>query len=55
MVLHPLLHRNTSDLREQRYSTRLTGEEFFLADHEVSANGLGKQRVLPAVADCFLD
>ena len=28
--LHPLLHRNTSDLSEQRYSSAFTGEEFFL-------------------------
>ena len=49
-VLHPLVQRNTSDLKEQRYSTRLTGEEFFLAEHEVAVNGSGKQRVLPAVA-----
>src|SRR5579864_3415403 len=49
-VLHPLVHRNTSDLREQRYSTRLTGEEFFLADHEVAGKGSGKEKVLPAAA-----
>src|SRR5579864_9564516 len=49
-VLHPLIHRNTSDLREQRYSTRLTGEEFFLADHEVAGKGSGKEKVLPAAA-----
>src|SRR5262245_49391594 len=34
-VLHPLLHENTSDLSEQRYSTQLTGEEFYLRDHVV--------------------
>lgn len=44
-VLHPLLHRNTSDLGEQRYSSVLTGEEHFLADHVV--NG---KRILPGVA-----
>ena len=48
--LHPLLHQNTSDLKEQRYSTRLTGEEFFLAGHEVAVNGSGKRKVLPAAA-----
>ena len=31
-VLHPLLHRNTSDLSEQRYSSMFTGQEFFLTD-----------------------
>ena len=43
--LHPLLHRNTSDLGQQRYTSALRGDEFFLADHRV--NG---QPVLPAVA-----
>ena len=32
-VLHPLVHHNTSDLSEQRYSSRLSGEEFYLRDH----------------------
>jgi acyl transferase domain-containing protein/acyl carrier protein len=45
VVLHPLLHRNTSDLSEQRYSSVFTGEEFFLSDHVV--NG---QRILPGLA-----
>lgn len=43
--LHPLLHRNTSDLAQQRYSSVFTGEEFFLKDHEI--NG---RKILPAVA-----
>jgi len=43
--IHPLLHKNTSDLSEQRYSSSFTGEEFFLADHVVKG-----QRILPAVA-----
>jgi len=33
--LHPLLERNTSDLTEQQFTTRLTGREFFLRDHVV--------------------
>jgi len=49
-VLHPLLHSNTSDLSEQRYSTTFTGDEFFLADHQVAANGHGKVKVLPGMA-----
>ena len=49
-VLHPLLHSNTSDLSEQRYSSTFTGEEFFLADHQVAANGQAGQKVLPGVA-----
>jgi polyketide synthase PksN len=49
-VLHPLLHRNTSDLSEQRYSSTFTGNEFFLADHMVKTNGRAGQKVLPGVA-----
>ena len=49
-VLHPLLHSNTSDLSEQRYRSTFTGNEFFLADHQVAANGHGGQRALPGVA-----
>ena len=33
--LHGLLHRNTSSLKVQRYSTYLSGEEFYLKDHRV--------------------
>ncbi|MCR8978422.1 SDR family NAD(P)-dependent oxidoreductase [Brevibacillus laterosporus] len=44
-ILHPLLHKNTSDFFEQRFSSVFTGEEFFLADHVVK-----HQRVLPGVA-----
>jgi polyketide synthase PksN len=44
-VLHPLLHANTSDLSEQRYSSTFTGEEFFFRDHVIQ----GKP-VLPGVA-----
>ncbi|MEU5030943.1 SDR family NAD(P)-dependent oxidoreductase [Streptomyces milbemycinicus] len=34
-TLHPLVHTNTSDLTEQRYTSHFTGREFFLADHQV--------------------
>ncbi|AKQ65801.1 Malonyl CoA-acyl carrier protein transacylase [Myxococcus hansupus] len=44
-TLHPLVHSNVSTLREQRFATALTGEEFFLADHLV-----GGRKLLPAVA-----
>ncbi len=44
-ILHPLLHQNTSDLSEQRFSSTFTGREFFLADHMVQG-----QRVLPGAA-----
>ncbi|WP_323045802.1 beta-ketoacyl synthase N-terminal-like domain-containing protein, partial [Paraburkholderia sp.] len=42
--LHPLVHRNTSDLSEQRYSTTLSGDEFFVSEHVVRG-----QRVVPGV------
>ncbi|MCP3924334.1 MAG: SDR family NAD(P)-dependent oxidoreductase, partial [Desulfobacterales bacterium] len=45
LAIHPLLHRNTSDLSEQRYSSTFTGDEFFLNDHQVKG-----QKVLPGVA-----
>lgn len=44
-VLHPLLHRNTSNLAEQRFSSIYTGEEFYLADHVVQG-----VPILPGVA-----
>lgn len=43
--IHPLLHKNTSDFSEQRFSSAFTGQEFFLADHVVKG-----ERVLPGVA-----
>ena len=43
--LHPLLHENTSTLKEQRFSSVFDGEEFFLKDHQVQG-----QKVLPGVA-----
>ncbi|MGG1948340.1 SDR family NAD(P)-dependent oxidoreductase [Trinickia sp. NRRL B-1857] len=45
VVLHPLLHENTSTLNEQRFSSTFKGDEFFLRDHVVQG-----QRVLPGVA-----
>lgn len=44
-VLHPLLHENTSDLTEQRFTSVFNGDESFLADHMV--RGL---RTMPEVA-----
>jgi polyketide synthase PksN len=44
-VMHPLLHRNTSDMSGVRFSSTFTGREFFLADHVVMGNS-----VLPGVA-----
>ncbi|TQV86004.1 non-ribosomal peptide synthetase [Aliikangiella coralliicola] len=55
-VLHPLLHENISDLSQQSYRTQFTGDELFLADHQVmSANAANEnsasfQKVLPGVA-----
>jgi polyketide synthase PksN len=45
VALHPLVHRNSSTFEEQKFSTRFTGEEFFLADHMVET-----QKILPGVA-----
>ncbi len=43
--LHPLVHENTSTLKEQRFSSTFTGEELFLRDHHVKG-----EKVLPGVA-----
>jgi acyl transferase domain-containing protein/SAM-dependent methyltransferase len=43
--LHPLIHRNVSTLEEQKFSSRFSGQEFYLADHVVET-----QRMLPGVA-----
>ncbi|MBQ4810066.1 amino acid adenylation domain-containing protein [Pseudoalteromonas luteoviolacea] len=47
-VLHPLLHKALPAFDELLFSSTFTGEEFFLADHQV--NG---ERVLPGV--CTLE
>ncbi len=44
-MIHPLVHRNTSDLTKQRFRSAFNGHEPFLNDHVV--NG---RRVLPAAA-----
>lgn len=43
--LHPLLDSNVSSLKEQKFTVRLTGKEFFMADHKVD-----HQMVLPGSA-----
>ena len=43
--LHPLIHRNVSTFQEQKFSSRFSGDEFFLADHVVET-----QKILPGVA-----
>jgi acyl transferase domain-containing protein len=49
-VLHPLLHANTSDLSEQRYSSTFSGEEFFLTDHRVCIDGDAAEKLLSGAA-----
>ncbi|WP_257389275.1 polyketide synthase dehydratase domain-containing protein, partial [Tahibacter caeni] len=49
-ALHPLLHTNTSTLRQQTYRSRFDGSEFFLADHRVRLTDQTIERVLPGVA-----
>ncbi|WP_422653301.1 SDR family NAD(P)-dependent oxidoreductase, partial [Chitinophaga sp.] len=43
--LHPLLHSNSSTLREQQFTSYYTGKELFLADHKVR-----DEKVFPGVA-----
>ncbi|MEI7568914.1 MAG: MupA/Atu3671 family FMN-dependent luciferase-like monooxygenase, partial [Alcaligenaceae bacterium] len=43
--LHPLVDQNCSDIKAIRFTTRLNGTEFYLADHII-----GGQRVLPGMA-----
>ena len=43
--LHPLVHANTSNLYEQRYSSHFSGQEYFLADHVINGH-----KILPGVA-----
>ncbi|MCP5007051.1 MAG: hypothetical protein GY941_24370, partial [Planctomycetes bacterium] len=43
-MIHPMLHENTSDLSEQRFTSTFTGKEFFLNDHQVKG-----EKVLPGV------
>ncbi|SAL32890.1 polyketide synthase [Caballeronia udeis] len=49
-VLHPLLHRNVSDIYRQCYGSSFDGTEFFLNDHQVVADGQASVKVLPGVA-----
>lgn len=53
-IIHPLLHENTSDLNEQKYTTALSGSEFFLRDHQISTRAEDgeeqKKKILPGVA-----
>ncbi|CAB3765827.1 1,4-dihydroxy-2-naphthoyl-CoA synthase [Paraburkholderia humisilvae] len=54
-MLHPLLHGNTSDLHEHRYSSMFGGDEIFLRDHLLvtpdDGNGAATaRRILPGAA-----
>ena len=49
-AIHPLLHTNTSDFYQQRYSTVLNGSEPFLADHQVRLGEDNLMKILPGVA-----
>lgn len=44
-IIHPLLHQNTSDFLEQRFSSVFTGDEFFFAHHVVKG-----QCMMPGMA-----
>ncbi|WP_437643502.1 SDR family NAD(P)-dependent oxidoreductase [Sorangium sp. So ce362] len=39
-ALHPLVGRNTSTFREQRFATTFTGAEVFVADHRIRGRAL---------------
>ena len=43
--LHPMVHQNTSNFSEQRFSSTFTGKEFFLSEHRVQ-----EEKILPGVA-----
>ncbi|MDM5187018.1 SDR family NAD(P)-dependent oxidoreductase [Bacillus sp. DX4.1] len=43
--LHPLIEKNNSDLEEYKFTTKMTGDEFYLSDHIIN-----KEKVLPGVA-----
>ncbi|MBN2441654.1 MAG: SDR family NAD(P)-dependent oxidoreductase [Spirochaetales bacterium] len=44
-TLHPLLHENTSDFYEQRFSSLFNGTEFFINDYVIN-----RKKVLPGVS-----
>ncbi|NVO12146.1 MAG: SDR family NAD(P)-dependent oxidoreductase [Bacteroidales bacterium] len=49
-LIHPLLHVNTSDLKQQSYSSTFSGEEFFIKDYQVNLDGGFGQKILPSAA-----
>ena len=49
-VLHPLLHENTSDLYEQRYSTTFTGQELFFEKNTADGSKILSWMAYPEMA-----
>src|SRR5688500_11456398 len=49
-VIHPLLHVNTSNLKQQSYSSTFTGRESYLKDHQINMHGKQGIKILPGVA-----
>jgi polyketide synthase PksN len=43
--LHPLIHRNTSTFKQQKFAARFSGNEFFIAEHVVDS-----RKVFPLAA-----
>ena len=52
--LHPLLHRNVSDLRGLRYLSRFSGSESLLAEHQVNGQGVLPGAVLVSLIQAAL-
>jgi len=50
LIIHPLVHRNTSNLQQQSYSSIFNGEEFFLTQNAASTNDTSWQATLPTIA-----
>jgi len=49
-TVHPLLHMNTSNFDQLRFTTTFSGKEFFVKDYQLKLNGTGAQKALPALA-----
>jgi polyketide synthase PksN len=50
-AIHPLLHRNSSDMNGVRFESTFGGKEFFLSGHRLQLNDdAGTQRVVPSTA-----
>ncbi|MFL0800592.1 MAG: SDR family NAD(P)-dependent oxidoreductase [Agarilytica sp.] len=49
-ALHPLVHINTSTLSQQKFTTRFSGKEFFLADHIIQGRKTLPSAVIVEIA-----